>query len=94
LPLILKLWRGQTSEDRSEAARAEVERAERDADTAIAVKRAEVRAAVETMWAEQELASARIAVEAQMEIDREEQRRRNRTTCRRSSKPSRSRAAR
>jgi hypothetical protein len=74
--LILKLWRGQTSEDRGEAAHAEVERAELEADTAIAVKRAEVRAAVETMWAEQQLASARIAVEAQMEIDREEQRRR------------------
>ena len=66
LPLILKLWRGQTR----------VERAELEADTAIAVKRAEVRAAVETMWAEQQLASARLAVEAQMEIDREEQRRR------------------
>jgi hypothetical protein len=76
LPLILKLWRGETSEDRGEAAHAEVERAELEADTAIAVKRAEVRAAVETMWAEQQLASARIAVEAQMEIDREEQRRR------------------
>ncbi|HYZ69934.1 MAG TPA: DUF4407 domain-containing protein, partial [Mycobacterium sp.] len=76
LPLILKLWRGQSSEDRGEASRAEVERAELEADTAIAVKRAEVRAAVETMWAEQQLASARLAVEAQMEIDREEQRRR------------------
>jgi len=67
LPLILKLWRGQTSE---------VERAELEADTAIAVKRAEVRAAVETLWAEQQLASARFAVEAQTEIDREQQRRR------------------
>jgi hypothetical protein len=76
LPLILRLWRGQTSEDRGAAARDEVERAELDADTAIAVKRAEVRAAVETMWAEQQLASARLAVEAQMEIDRQEQRRR------------------
>jgi hypothetical protein len=76
LPLILKLWRGQTSQDRGAAARAERERAELEADTAIAVKRAEVRAAVETMWAEQQLASARLAVEAQTEIDREEQRRR------------------
>jgi hypothetical protein len=67
LPLILKLWRGQTSQ---------VERAELEADTAIAVKRAEVRATVETLWAEQQLASARFAVEAQTEIDREEQRRR------------------
>ncbi len=76
LPLILKLWRGQTSHDRGAAARADVERAELDADTAIAVKRAEVRAAVETLWAEQQLASARLAVEAQTEIDREQQRRR------------------
>ena len=76
LPLILKLWRGQTSEDRGAAARAEVERAELEADTAIAVKRAEVRAAVETLWAEQQLANARLAVEAQTEIDREQQRRR------------------
>jgi len=76
LPLILRLWRGRTSEDRGGAARAEVERAELAADTAIAVKRAEVRTAVETLWAEQQLASARLAVEAQTEIDREQQRRR------------------
>jgi hypothetical protein len=76
LPLILKLWRGQTSHDRGAAAHAEVERAEVEADTAIAVKRAEVRAAVETLWAEQQLASARLAVEAQAEIDREQHRRR------------------
>ena len=76
LPLILKLWRGQTSHDRGAAARAEVERAEVEADSAIAVKRAEVRAAVETLWADQQLASARLAVEAQAEIDREQQRRR------------------
>ncbi len=66
-PLILRLWRGRTRD---------AERAEIDADTTIAVKRAEVRAAVETLWAEQQLASARLAVEAQMEIDREQQRRR------------------
>ena len=76
LPLILKLWRGQTSQDRGAASRAEVERAEMEADTAIAVKRAEVRAAVETLWAEQQLTSARLAVEAQTEIDRQQQRRR------------------
>jgi hypothetical protein len=76
LPLILKLWRGQTSQDRGAATRAEVERAELQADAAIAVKRAEVRAAVETLWAEQQLTSARLAVEAQTEIDREQQRRR------------------
>jgi hypothetical protein len=70
LPLILRLWRGETTHDRHAQARAEVERAELEADTAIAVKRAEVRAAAETMWAEQQLAQARLAVEAQTEIDR------------------------
>jgi hypothetical protein len=74
LPLILKAWRGETTHDRGAAARTERERAEQAADTAIAVKRAEVRAAVETMWAEQQLASARLAVEAQTEIEREQQR--------------------
>jgi hypothetical protein len=76
LSLILKLWRGQTSQDRGAAAHAEIERAELEADTAIAVKRAEVRAAVETLHAEHQLASARLAIEAQTEIDREQQRRR------------------
>ena len=76
LPLILKLLRGETSHDRGAAARAERDRAQLDADTAIAVKRAEVRAAIGTMWAEQQLASARLAVEAQHEIDQELRRRR------------------
>ncbi len=76
VPLILKLSRATTTEDRRTAARAAQERADLEADTAIAVKKAEVRAAIETMKAEQELASARLAVEAQNEIDREEQRRR------------------
>jgi hypothetical protein len=76
LPLILKLWRGETTHDRGAAVRAGRQRAELEADTTIAVKRAEVRAAVETLWAEQQLASARFAVEAQTEIDREQQRRR------------------
>ena len=70
LPTILRLWRGETTHDRHAQARAERERAELTADTAIAVKRAEVRAASETMWAEQQLAQARLAVEAQIEIDR------------------------
>jgi Domain of unknown function (DUF4407) len=70
LPLILRRWRGDTSQDRHAQARAERERAELLADTAIAVKRAEVRAAAETLWAEQQLAQARLAVEAQTEIDR------------------------
>jgi branched-subunit amino acid ABC-type transport system permease component len=76
LPLIFKSWRGETTEDRGAAARAERDRAELLADTAIAVKRAEVRAATEIMWAEQQLANARLAVEAQTEIDREHHRRR------------------
>ncbi len=75
LPLILRLWRGETAHDRHAKARAERERAELDAETAIAVKRAEVRAAAETMWAEQQLVQARLAVEAQTEIDRAQLRR-------------------
>lgn len=76
LPLILKVWRGETTYDRQVAARAEQERAELEADTAIAVKRAEVRAAAEALWAEQQLESARLAVAAQNEIEREQQRQR------------------
>jgi len=76
LPLILALWRGQTSDDRRASARAERERAELDADTAIAIKRAEVRREAEIMWAEHQLTQARLAIEAQVEIDRERQRRR------------------
>ena len=76
LPLVLRLWRGETELDRSEQARATQRRAEQDAETTIAVKRAEVRAAAETLWAEQQLAKARLSVEAQTVIDRESQRRR------------------
>jgi hypothetical protein len=76
LPLILGLWRGQTTHDRRATARAERERAELEAETAIAVKRAEVRREAEIMWAEHQLTKARLAVEAQREIDREQQRRR------------------
>ncbi len=70
LPTILRLWRGETTHDRHARARAERERAELIADTAIAVKRAEMRAATEILWAEERLAHARLAVEAQAEIDR------------------------
>ena len=75
-PLLLRLSRAKTTEDRRTAARAVRERADLEADTAIAVKQAEVRAAIETMRAEQELASARLELEAQTEIDREQHRRR------------------
>ena len=76
LPLILRLWRGETSQDRHASARAQRERADLDADTAIAVKRAEVRREAEILWAEHQLTQARLAIEAQTEIDREQQRRR------------------
>jgi hypothetical protein len=76
LPLLLKLIRGETTTEHGEAAGAVRERAEVDADTTISVKRAEVRATIESMWAEQQLASARLAIEAQNEIDRETHRRR------------------
>ena len=76
LPLILRLWRGETSQDRILAARADRERADLEADTAISVKQAEVRATAETLWAEQQLVNARFAVQAQNEIDREHHRRR------------------
>jgi Domain of unknown function (DUF4407) len=76
LPLVLRRWRGETTHDRHAAARAELERAELEADTAIGIKRAEVRREAEIMWAEHQLTQARLAIEAQTEIDREQQRRR------------------
>lgn len=76
LPLILRVWRGETTHDRHATARAERERAELDADTAIAIKRAQVRREAEILWAEHQLTQARLAIEAQTEIDREQQRRR------------------
>ncbi|CAM4450588.1 hypothetical protein MB901379_02446 [Mycobacterium basiliense] len=76
LPLILRVWRGETTHDRHAMARAERERAELEADTAIAIKRAQVRSAAEIMWAEHQLTQTRLAIEAQAEIDREQQRRR------------------
>ncbi len=76
LPLILRMWRGETTHDRHATARADRERAELDADTAVAIKRAEIRREAEMLWAEHQLTQARLAVEAQVEIDREQQRRR------------------
>lgn len=76
LPLILRTWRGETTHDRHATARADRERAELEAETAIAIKRAEVRRAAEIMWAEHQLTQTRLAIEAQAEIDREHQRRR------------------
>lgn len=74
LPLILRWWRGETSLDRQVAAHLVQDRAEREADAAIAVKRAEVRAGAEELRAEQQLSAARLAVEADAAIDRERQR--------------------
>ena len=76
LPLLLKLWRGETHQDRHDAAAAVRHRADQDSDTAIAVKRAQVRAEAENLWAEQQLAKARLAAEAQTVIDRQEQQQR------------------
>lgn len=76
LPPILRRWRGETTHDRDATARAERERADLDAETAIAIKRAEVRREAEMLWAEHQLTQARMAIEAQTEIDREQQRRR------------------
>lgn len=76
LPLILKVWRGETAQDRHLAAQAQRDRAELDADTAIAVRRAEIRAASEMLWVDRELDSARLAIEAETDIERGRQRRR------------------
>lgn len=76
LPLILRRWRGETTHDRHATARAQRDRAHLDAETAIAIKRAEVRREAEILWAEHQLTQARMAIEAQTEIDREQQRRR------------------
>ncbi len=76
LPAVLRFWRGETQLDRHEQARAVRHRAEEDADTAIALKRAEIRAEAEKLWAEQQLAKARMAAEAESAIEREQHRRR------------------
>lgn len=74
LPLILRWWRGETFLDRRLAARVVQDRAEQQANAAIAIKRAEVRAEAETLRAEQQLTAARLEVEADTAIDRERQR--------------------
>ncbi|MGW5920431.1 DUF4407 domain-containing protein [Nocardia fluminea] len=74
LPLLLRWWRGETSLDRRVGAAEVADRAQREADAAIAVKRAEVRAETAAMRAEHELTSAQLAIEADTVIDRERQR--------------------
>src|SRR5690606_40332115 len=55
LPLLLRRWRGETAQDRRLAADTIRDRAERTADAAIAVKRAEVRTEAELLRADQQL---------------------------------------
>lgn len=73
-PLLLRRWRGETALDRAVTVAEVTDRAEREADAAIAVKRAETRAEAETLRAEAELASTRLAVHADSVIDQERQR--------------------
>ncbi|MFE3318467.1 DUF4407 domain-containing protein [Nocardia sp. NPDC059195] len=74
LPLLLRWWRGETSLDRSVDAAEVADRAQRAADAAIAVKRAEVRTETAALRAEHELTAAQLAIEADTVIDRERQR--------------------
>ncbi len=74
LPLLLRWWRGETSLDRRVDAAEVADRAQREADAAIAVKRAEVRTETAAMRAEHELTAAQLAIEADTVIDRERQR--------------------
>ncbi|MFD3705980.1 DUF4407 domain-containing protein [Nocardia sp. NPDC058658] len=74
LPLLLRWWRGETSLDRRVDAADAADRAQREADAAIAVKRAEVRTETAAMRAEHELTAAQLAIEADTVIDRERQR--------------------
>ncbi|OBI16952.1 hypothetical protein A5714_10780 [Mycobacterium sp. E2462] len=76
LPMIVASWRGETTRERRATALLRRDCAELEADTAIAIKRAEVRREAEILWAEHQLTQARLAIEAQLEIDREHQRRR------------------
>lgn len=76
LPLLLRRWRGETALDRRISARAAADRAAQDAAATIAIKRAEVHTEAEILRADQELATARLAVHADTAIDREQQRRR------------------
>lgn len=74
LPLILRWWRGETTQERRRAAAAVRDRAELAADTAIAQKEAEIRVDTAAVQAEQQLTAVRLAAEADTTIDRERQR--------------------
>ena len=70
-----QVWRGETAQDRRAAAKAEG-KAELDADTAVAVKRAEIRAASETLWVERNWKARGWPWPRKTEIERAQQRRR------------------
>ncbi|MEV0356080.1 DUF4407 domain-containing protein [Nocardia sp. NPDC050697] len=74
LPLLLRRWRGDTTFDRRIAAELVRDRAEREADAAIAVQRALTRTETERVRAEQELTAAKLVADADTAIDRERQR--------------------
>ncbi|MFC3963810.1 DUF4407 domain-containing protein [Nocardia jiangsuensis] len=74
LPLLLRRWRGDTTFDRRIAADLVRDRAEREADAAIAVRRAQTRTETERVRAEQELTAVRLVADADTAIDRERQR--------------------
>lgn len=74
LALILRWWRGETAQERRRAADAVRDRAERAADAAIAEQEARLRAETAAVRADQQLAEARLAAEADTAIAREQQR--------------------
>ncbi|WP_405487492.1 DUF4407 domain-containing protein [Nocardia sp. NBC_00511] len=74
LPLLLRWWRGETAFDRTVAGRTVTDRIDQAADTAIAIKQAEVRVETEKLRAEQQLTAARLEAHADTAIDRERQR--------------------
>ncbi|MFC8529035.1 DUF4407 domain-containing protein [Nocardia sp. NPDC057227] len=74
LPLLLRRWRGDTTFDRRIAADLVRDRAEREADAAIAVQRAQTRTETERVRAEQELTAVKLVADADTAIDRERQR--------------------
>ncbi|MFC8043728.1 DUF4407 domain-containing protein [Nocardia sp. NPDC057353] len=74
LPLLLRRWRGDTTFDRRIAADLVRDRAEREADAAIAVRRAHTRTETAEVRAEQELTAVKLVADADTAIDRERQR--------------------
>ena len=69
LPLLLRRWRGETAQDRRVLARTVRDRAEEDADTAVAVSRAQLRAALELDRHRTVLASVHPPAAPERELD-------------------------